>query len=406
MKTNFSLLFYLKKRNKDDNGALPIYLRITVDGKRVEITTNRTCEPSRWNSKAGRMSGSKEDAKNLNAYLDRLQANVYNAHQWIVERQFDVTAERLRDRFLGKREKSYTLMEAIQQHNAEMETLVGKQYAKGTLSRFRVLERHVAAFMIAKYRVADKDITQIDQSFIRDFDVYLRAEKNCANNAAVKHIKNLGKILRICIANGWIERDPLMGYKLKTTSVDRVILDEDELKRLAEKHFITERLTYVRDVFLFCCFTGLSYSDVQSLRSTDIVKGVDGRQWITLNRKKTNVRSSLPLLPTALDILNRYKDHPFCVHHNKLLPVISNQKMNEYLKEIAILCGIDKPLSSHIARHTFATTVTLLNGVPIESVSKMMGHTNIRTTQQYAKVLDIKISRDMEVLHKKYSNGR
>src|SRR5690606_12235389 len=139
MKTNFSLLFYLKKRNKDDNGALPIYLRITVDGKRVEITTNRTCEPSRWNSKAGRMSGSKEDAKNLNAYLDRLQANVYNAHQWIVERQFDVTAERLRDRFLGKREKSYTLMEAIQQHNAEMETLVGKQYAKGTLSRFRVL---------------------------------------------------------------------------------------------------------------------------------------------------------------------------------------------------------------------------------------------------------------------------
>ena len=405
MKTNFSLLFYLKKRNKYEGGALPIYLRITANGKRVEITTNRTCEPSRWNSKAGRMSGTKEDARDLNAYLDRLQANVYNAHQWIIERQFDVTAERLRDRFLGRKEKTHTLIEAIQQHNAEMEALVGKQYAKGTLSRFRVLERHVSAFMMVKYHVADKDIIQIDQAFIRDFDVYLRTEKACANNAAVKHIKNLGKILRICIANGWIERDPLLGYKLKTTPVDRVILNEDEMKRLAAKHFLTERLTHVRDVFLFCCFTGFSYSDVQSLRTIDVVKGVDGRQWITINRTKTNVRSSVPLLPTALEILERYAHHPFCVYHNKALPIISNQKMNEYLKEIATLCGIDKPLSSHIARHTFATTVTLLNGVPIESVSKMMGHTNIRTTQQYAKVLDIKISKDMEVLHQKYANG-
>lgn len=187
--------------------------------------------------------------------------------------------------------------------------------------------------------------------------------------------------------------------------MDRVILNEDEMKRLAAKHFLTERLTHVRDVFLFCCFTGLSYSDVQSLRTIDVVKGVDGRQWITINRTKTNVRSSVPLLPTALEILERYAHHPFCVYHNKALPIISNQKMNEYLKEIATLCGIDKPLSSHIARHTFGTTVTLLNGVPIESVSKMMGHTNIRTTQQYAKVLDIKISKDMEVLHQKYANG-
>lgn len=203
----------------------------------------------------------------------------------------------------------------------------------------------------------------------------------------------------------WIDRDPMFGYKLKSKAVERSFLSEDEIQRIAEKQFITERLIQVRDVFLFCCFTGLAYSDVQKLKLSNITKGIDGNRWIFTNRKKTNTRSAIPLLPSAIAILDRYSNNAFCINKDRAMPVSSNQKMNEYLKEIATLCEIDKPLSSHIARHTFATTVTLLNGVPIESVSKMLGHTSIRTTQIYAKVLDIKVSADMALLREKYQQA-
>jgi site-specific recombinase XerD len=405
MKTNFSLLFYMKKQKNYQNGAAPIYLRITVAGKRAEITTGRDCEPERWNSKAGRMSGSKEDAKSLNAYLDNLQSMVYDAHKSLTEEKLAVTAESIKCKFLGKEEKVHTLLEAIKDHNQKMEALVGKEYADGTLKRFEVLERHIELFLQFKYHKADIDIKKIAHEFISDFEFYLRTEKNCANNTAVKHVKNLGKIVRICISNKWIDRDPLFGYKFKTKKVDRAFLSGEELQIMADKQFATQRLSQVRDVFILCCYTGLAYSDVQRLKLSNIIKGIDGNQWICINRKKTDTRSAIPLLPAAMSILERYSNNPYCVNNDKAMPVASNQKMNEYLREIATLCTINKPLSSHIARHTFATTVTLLNGVPIESVSKMLGHTNIRTTQQYAKVLDIKVSADMALLREKYQSA-
>jgi site-specific recombinase XerD len=405
MKTNFSLLFYMKKQKNYQNGAAPIYLRITVAGKRAEITTGRECEPERWNSKAGRISGTKEDAKSLNAYLDNLQGMIYDAHKSLTEDKLAVTAESIKCKFLGKEEKSHTLLEAIKDHNQKMEALVGKEYAGGTLKRFEVLERHVELFLQYKYHIADIDIKKIAHEFISDFEFYLRTEKKCANNTAVKHVKNLGKIVRICISNKWIDRDPLFGYKFKTKKVDRAFLSGEELQIMADKQFATQRLSQVRDVFILCCYTGLAYSDVQRLKLSNIIKGIDGNQWICINRKKTDTRSAIPLLPAAMSILEKYSDNPYCVNNDRAMPVASNQKMNEYLREIATLCTINKPLSSHIARHTFATTVTLLNGVPIESVSKMLGHTNIRTTQQYAKVLDIKVSADMALLREKYQSA-
>lgn len=245
------------------------------------------------------------------------------------------------------------------------------------------------------------DIRHINRSFISDFDFYLRSDKNCANNYVVKNIKNLGKIVHVCMANGWIETDPFLSYKGKSKNVDRYYINKEELLKIADKPFISERLKQVRDVFLFCCFTGLAYADVFKLKTEHISKGNDGERWIFTNRQKTKIRSAIPLLPTAIQIIDKYAKHPVCVNKGTLLPVPSNQKMNEYLKEIADLCGIDKKLTSHIARHTFATTITLLNGVPIESVSKMLGHTNIRTTQHYAKILDIKVGADMALLKQK-----
>lgn len=235
-----------------------------------------------------------------------------------------------------------------------------------------------------------------------DYDFFLRSERKCANNSAVKNMKNFGKIIRICIANRWLNTNPFLNYKHTMKKVDRVYLTSEELQEIADKKFATDRLSQVKEIFLFCCFTGLAFADVKRLQSRDIVKGVDGEQRITIKRQKTDTQSKIPLLPTAIKLIKRYADHPLCETTGKVFPVLSNQKMNAYLKEIADVCGINKQITFHIARHTFATTVTLLNGVSIESVSKMLGHTNIRITQHYAKILDIKVGADMAAIKQKY----
>ncbi|QIL42065.1 site-specific integrase [Pedobacter sp. HDW13] len=401
MKTNFSLLFYLKKQKNYVSGNVPIYMRITVDGNRSELSTNRDCDPKRWNAKGNRAMGTKEETKVLNTHLDQLQNAVYYAHQCVFDMGLPITADAIKSSYLGTLTNSHTLLEAVSDHNEKMEQLMGKDYVRGTLNRYKVLERHLKVFIPLKYGAADMDIRTIDQAFLNGFDHYLRSDKNCANNYVVKNIKNLGKILRICMENEWIDKSPFTAYKGKTKNVDRFYLNKEELAHIAGKEFLSERLKQVRDVFIFCCFTGLAYVDVFKLKQENIRKGIDGDRWIFTNRQKTKTRSSVPLLSTAVEIVDRYSTNKVCHNKGLLLPVPSNQKMNEYLKEIADLCGIEKKLTSHIARHTFATTVTLLNGVPIESVSKMLGHTDIRTTQHYAKILDIKVSEDMALLKKK-----
>lgn len=394
----------MKKQKNYTGGTAPIYLRITVAGKRSETTTSRECEPGKWNPKAGRMTGTKEDTKSFNAYLDNLQAKVYDAHKALTESNTPATAENIRDRFLGRTEQSgHTLLKAIKDHNNKLAALVGKEYAAGTLARFEVLERHMSAFLEFRYKTKDINIKDIDHAFISEFEFYLRTEKKCATNTAVKYLKNMGKIIRICLSNKWLDRDPMFGYKLKSKKVERAFLTHEELQEITKKEFRTERLSQVRDIFLFCCYTGLAYADIHKLQHSHISKGIDGKQWVFTNRKKTGSRTAIPLFQSAIAILERYRDNPYCLNTGQVLPVNSNQKMNEYLKELATVCGITKPLSMHIARHTFATTVTLLNGVPIESVSKMLGHTNIRTTQIYAKVLDIKVSADMAAVSDKYA---
>ncbi|WP_184658743.1 site-specific integrase [Pedobacter cryoconitis] len=404
MKTNFSLLFYMKKPKNYVKGSAPIYLRITVQGKRSEITAGSSCDPSRWNSQTGRSNGNKEEVKSFNAYLDNLQAKVYQAHRQLIEADVFISAESIRNQFLGKKEKSLTLIDIFKDHNQKMEALLGSEFKKGTLDRYRTSLKHTIEFLEWKYNVKDIEINKIDHAFITEYDFYLRSVRKCANNSTVKYLKNFGKIIRICLSSGWLTTDPFLNYKNKVKKTDRVYLIPEEIQLMAEKKLATERLTQVRDIFLFCCFTGLAYVDVKNLRKIDIVTGVDGEQWISIKRQKTNTPSRIPLLPSASTILGIYEKCPACLNTGMLLPVLSNQKMNSYLKEIADFCGIQKLLTFHIARHTFATTVTLLNGVPIESVSKMLGHTNIQTTQHYAKILDIKVGADMALLKERYAN--
>ncbi|QNK64117.1 site-specific integrase [Pedobacter sp. PAMC26386] len=404
MKTNFSVLFFLKRpKNYKKGDAYFIFLRITVDGIRSEMSTSRCCEPEKWNAKSGKVIGTKEDVKTLNAYLESVKAEVYAAHTLLSVDRAEITADSVKCKYLGKEEKSHTILEAIKIHNEKMKVLVEKdEYASGTLKRFEVLERHVKDYLAEKYNKKDFNVKSIDHEFIDCFDFYLHTAKDNDTNTANKHLKNLKKIVTICRKYKWINTDPFFGHILKSKPVHREYLTADELQKITKKQLTTARLSQVRDFFLFSCYTGLSYADVQKLKLTDIGIGVDGERWIFTYRKKTDTRVAVPLLPVAASILDQYKDHPSCLNKNKALPISSNQKMNEYLVEIAVLSDVHKILGNRIAKRTFGTTVTLMNGVPIESVSKMLGHTNIRTTQLYAKVLDNKVSEDMAPLMQKF----
>jgi integrase len=214
----------------------------------------------------------------------------------------------------------------------------------------------------------------------------------------MKYLVYFKKIVLICVKNGWLARDPFFAFSMAKQEVDRRPLDEYELRAVEMKKFKNERLQKVRDIFLFCCYTGLSYVDVQKLKRSEIIDGFDGRKWLSIKRQKTDTPSKIPLLAVPLQILDRYSDHIQCISQDRLLPVMTNQRMNSYLKEIADVCGIERNITFHLARHTFATTVTLSNNVPIESVSKMLGHKDLRTTQHYAKIVDKKVSNDMEDL--------
>lgn len=405
LEKSFSLLFYLKKQKNYLKGAMPIYMRITVNGIRKEISTGRQCDIDHWNENAGRVHGTKEDTKLLNAYLDTLQTKVYEARRQLIEKNETITTEGLKNILKGTSEKAKMIMAIFHDHNDQMKCLVGKDFSPATLERYKTSLEHTKSFMEWKYGVSDMDIKKMDFEFVSQYEFWLKTFRNCNHNTTIKYIANFRKIVNRCIRNGWIEKDPFAGFKMTKKEVIPEFLTEYEIQKMAAKKFTSERLHQIRDIFLFCCYTGLAFADVKKLKSSEIGIGIDGSKWIFTNRQKTDTLSRIPLLPIALEILHQYKDHPACVNSEKVLPVLSNQKYNEYLKEIANLCGINKNLTTHTARHTFATTVTLSNGVPMESVSKMLGHKNLKTTQHYAKVLDTKISDDMNALKQKMQLG-
>lgn len=406
MNKTFSLLFYVKKAKTVANGTAPIYLRITIDGKITELAAKRYVLPEKWNPAAQKVTGSSEEVKALNAYLKTLEQQVYEAQHQMLKDKAVITAENLKHKLHGSEERHRTLIPIFEDHNKKVEALLNDEFATGTLERYKTSLKHTVDFLLWKYNVSDIDIKKIDHAFVTEYEFYLRSVRKCNNNTAVKYIKNFGKIIRICIANGWLDKSPFVNYKSKVKEVERAFLLEEEIQVLASKEFATDRLNQVKDIFLFSCFTGLAYIDVKKLTKNNITIGIDGEKWIYTNRQKTDTRSNIPLLPMAEEIIAKYKEHPQCLNEGKLLPILSNQKMNSYLKEIADVCDINKELTFHIARHTFATTVTLTNGVPIESVSKMLGHKNLRTTQHYAKILDSKVSMDMKILKDKFEVSR
>jgi integrase len=399
----FNQIFYPRKNNPKDTKA-SMYVRVTIDGVRTEISINRKINIVEWNEHSRRMTGKTPQARSFNAYLDSVEFRIFEIYKDLILHGSEVSGDIIKAKFLGiDLDKPRMLIEIFDNHNKLFLELVGKDFAIGSYKRFQVCRKALKEFLEWKFQVSDINIKKLNFEFINDFEFYLKSVRNCSHNTVMGYIKKLKKITRQCVAKDWLVKDPFMAFKITLRETHRAALTEDELLALISKEPLMPRMEQVRDIFIFSCYTGLSYSDVEKLTDADISKGIDGEKWIITTRTKTDTATRVPLLPPAISILEKYSDHPVVVTSGKLLPVNSNQKLNAFLKELAELCGIKKELTFHVARHTFATTVTLSNGVPIETVSKMLGHKSLRTTQQYAKILDRKVSDDMKSLRDKLS---
>ena len=352
------------------------------------------------------MKGNSDEAKSVNSYLDILKHKAYQFQKELILEEKPLNLASFKDKWFGIRTKPQLLLEIFEKHNEQIKALIDQDYARATLTRYATTLKHTKAFLQWKYKQSDIDIKKLDFEFCTEYEFWLKSIRKCNHNSTMKYIGNLKKITNKCVRNGWLLRDPFLGFSMAKREVERTALSEEEIQSISKKEFHCERLEQVRDIFLFCCYTGLAYADVKKLKRSEISTGVDGEKWIFTSRQKTDSSSRIPLLPMSIQIISKYELHPQCVNENKVLPVLTNQKMNSYLKEIMDGCSINKNLTFHIARHTFATTITLNNGVPIETVSKMLGHKNLKTTQHYAKILDKKISDDMRNLKLKFAKER
>ena len=404
MDSKISVRFIGKRSRLTSHQLLPIYLRVTIDGKRFEVATHEHTDPSDWSPSAGKVSSSSATALHTNMALDKIKRKVYDYKERIEKEQREFSVRTLREKWFGQDRNSRTLLEVVRLSILDFEKLVAKGvYKQSTLTKYRTTERHLIEFL--KWRNTGVDILLVDlrHPFAGQFIYYLQSEKGMGINSSGKMIKNLKKIVRDCVDKDWLDADPFSSYKVKHIDPKVPHLTAEELHRLEVKEISIPRLATVRDIFVFCCYTGFAYVDVEHLTLKDLKIGIDGKQWLIKNRQKTGISERVPVLPPAAALIEKYKDYWNKSPDKLLFPVPKNQKVNAYLKELADICGIETNLKFHIARHTFATTVTLENGVPIDSASKMLGHRSIKTTQIYAQITDKKISADTKGLFQLYS---
>ena len=345
LEKSFGLFYYLKQAKNQKEQRRYVYLRITVDGERREISIKRQWISDLWNTKTGRAREINEEANELNRYLDTISKKVHQIKRNLLDDGKLLTAENIKNILTGRGEKKYFILEAFQEHNRQMKALIGKEFAPATLTRYKTACAHLSNYIKWKYQKNDFEIKDLNYEFISQFVFWLKSERKCGHNAAIKYLGNFKKIVLECMKRGLLTTDPFLGFKSKRNEVIPVALTKEELIKITNKKFDIERLDHVRDIFLFSCYTGLAYIDAYKLRSTDIVIGIDGGMWITTTRQKTNSSTRLPLLPNAIAILAKYQDHPKCASKGTVLPVLTNQKTNSYLKEIADLCGIGKKLT-------------------------------------------------------------
>ena len=391
-KSTFSILFIMQKGKPNAQGNAPIFARITINHQMTHLATHYYLPPDRWLPKEGRTFGRTKEEKEVNAYLDNLRGLIFAKYNEMFLAGEQVTARKLKCRLISKDEKAMTLLDLFDDYIKDYSKLVGHTTSKITHDRYVLTRKRLFEYMEAEYKRSDISVNEVNPKFVNGFDIFLRTRYKVSNNYAMKMIQRFRTIYQVAIDNGWANKNPFSSFKLRFENTERGYLTMEELTLLMNKQITSKRLEQIRDVFVFSCFTGLAYCDAQALTAEHIINGPNNRPWIRTHRKKTSTPVDVPLLDVPLQILAKYEATR---KGDRLLPIPANQKCNDYLKEIAAICGIEKRLTFHLARHTFATTVTLTNGVPIESVSKMLGHRSLKTTQIYAKIVNDKLAEDM-----------
>ena len=407
-KSTFYLSCYVKKSNALRDGKVPIYLKITVNKRVAAVSLQATVLPNLWDSAKEKSRAKEKSAIELNNYINSAKAKITTMYRELELDGKHITAQLLKDMYLGnheEEEKGKTLVEVHSDHNERCRKLLGVEYSQSTIYKFDTSLKYLKEFMSIEMSIEDISLKEINENFIRKYELYLKTEKGCANNSAIKHLKIFKKIIRIALINDWLQKDPFAPVKFRQDEVHVEFLTMYELNTLIEKEMPCKRLEQVRDVFVFCAFTGLAFVDVKSLKAEHIIYGNKGEMWIRKPRIKTNNMCNIPLLRVPRELLQKYNTDKGCELREQILPVPTNQKMNAYLKEIAIICDINKRLSTHCSRHTFATSVTLANKVTMENVAKMLGHSSTRMTQHYARVLDESILEDMMNVDNKLFNN-
>lgn len=399
MRMIFKVSYYVRSNYENKQGKSPLMIRIYLNREMLTVgSSGLNVDKKLWCNATSRMKGRTQEALCINAQLDEISTSFQEIFKRY-EKDDDLTLEKIKSIYLGKDKIKTTFLEYYDGFLEELQAQVGTVKTKATYYKYLGTKRHFENFLRYKYRRKDLMPKELTHLVISDFEIYLRTVANLKVNSSTKTLKFFKTVVKHAQRTGFIIHDPFMNHHFQTEYVDRGFLTDEEIKCIMEKEFATARLEAVRDIFIFSCFCGLAYIDVANLTQDNIVT-LNGKQWIMTTRQKTKVPSNILLLDIPAMIIEKYRGR---TKDGKLLPILSNQKMNSYLKEIGDVCGIKKNLTYHCLRHTFATMI-LSKGVPIESVSKMLGHTNIRTTQVYARITNKKIEEDMLALAGKLDN--
>ncbi len=389
--------FIIAKSKVKKDGKAPLLCRVTLKDKRKQFSTGLFIKPESWDSTLQIVKPPDKEEQFLNTQLSLIRNKVNQAFLLLQMQGEDFDVEDIYQKYKGEpTQKEKSLLEVFDMHNERLAKLVKVEYSKDTYIKFKESRRHLHRFIQKQYNKQDMMLKDLTMKFLKDLDFYFKTERQHKQSTTNKHIQRLRKVIALAVGEGFLDKDPFMLYKPKKEHKTLIYLDTAELKKLEDYNFQQERLQQVKDMFIFCCYTGLAYMEMSNLNASHIVDGFDGMKWIKMIRQKTKSLVSVPLLPKALEILDKYRTE------ESVLPIISNQRFNSYIKEIAAIIGIDKNLTHHVARKTFATTVLLYNDIPMEVVSELLGHSKITITQKhYAKVVQKKISDKMIELRKK-----
>lgn len=392
-----NILFWLNKNRIHKSGLIPLMFRITIDGNRINLPTGINIEENQWNHVIQRVKTNCEFHLQYNNTIVSMISKIWEFNTECIRQHLPVTSDNLKNYLLYQEKPNQTLIEAIDYYINQLKNRVGNDIAPNTVKKYETCKRKVEEFLKVELNQKDILLCQLSQKFIFQFDAFLRTYQKLHHNAVAKNMQQFKRVIKVAIQNEWLPKDPFSNYTCSPKETERGFLTIEEVN-LLEAVTLDDRLDRVRDIFLFCCYTGLAYADVSKLNKEHLMKDEAGSTWIILSRTKSKSQSLIPLLPQAEAILSEYAEMVKEDPYKRLLPIISNQNLNKYIKEVAVIVGIKKRVSCHLARHTFATTITLNRGVDIVSVSKMLGHKNLRTTQIYAKIGMLKIASDMKKL--------